>query len=278
MFRRILLPLDGSRLAEAVLSQVEPILRRGDAEVLLLRVVSPVIYPYAEIPVAMPDLRGNAAEYLRGVGSRLCERGARVRELVEEGSPALAITRIAEREKVTLVAMATHGRTGLSRWVFGSVTEQVMRESPVPILVLRSFEAGGMPSPSVPLAFERIVVPVVHSRMDVFARVEPFARLFNSRVILVHVKNALEGEEKGESLLEEAREMARELSRTGIPAEVRERRGDPAAEILTVCREEEAGLIAMPSHGRMESRRALGSVSQRVLRASKVPLLVIRSA
>ena len=84
----------------------------------------------------MPRVLEEAKAYVRQVAARLSEEGARARALAQEGPVAGTILGVAEREKVTLIAMATHGRTGLSRWVFGSVAEKVLRTSPVPLLVL----------------------------------------------------------------------------------------------------------------------------------------------
>jgi nucleotide-binding universal stress UspA family protein len=273
MFERILLPLDGSPVAEALLDRLGPILTRNDSELLLLRVAPTSVYPYAELPIVVPDIRIESRAYVQRIAQGLIERGARARPLVEEGPPAGTILDVAEREKATLIAMPTHGRTGIARWVFGSVTEKVVRASPVPLLVVRSFPA--VPSP---LSFERILVPIVHFHFKIMPHVREVARLFGSRVAIVHVVEPGEDASTRDQAQAEIRTLVNELKENGIPTEVLERKGDPAHEILEACRQEQAGLIAITTHGRHgPTRWALGSVTEKVLRSSPVPLLVVRN-
>jgi len=140
---RILIPLDGSPLAEKALEVAEPLALAGGLELLLLRVV-PVAPPLvvegrmimtADEVAAME--RRDAEVYLAMVAAGLRARGLRVRRLLRVGDPARAILAAAEAERATLIAMATHGRGGLGRLLFGSVTARVMRASPIPVLTVR---------------------------------------------------------------------------------------------------------------------------------------------
>src|SRR6185503_16183204 len=134
MFERILVPLDGSPRAELILSQVGRILRREDAEVLLLRVVdlpipmgSPEISARIDVTQLRAQEREAAQKYVHEVARRFSDRGAKVHGRVAEGSPADMILQTARTEGSTLIAMATHGRSGLARWTLGSVAEKVAR-------------------------------------------------------------------------------------------------------------------------------------------------------
>jgi len=188
------------------------------------------------------------------------------------------ILETAEREHVTLIAMATHGRTGLSRWAFGSITEKVIRASTVPLLVLRSFQVGGSPETPESPTFDRILVPIEHSHMKIIPYIKAFAGLFGARVTLLHVVEPGENSQSRERALEELRVMAQELHKAGIQTESQERSGDPAHEILEGARKEKAGLIAMTTHGRRGATRwTLGSVTEKVVRSAEIPLLIVRN-
>ncbi len=148
MYRKILVPLDGSELAEKVLPHVEALARCMGAEVILLRVpvfayesAVAMLAPYGIAQPSLPDLREDvlkdAASYLNKLKSDLCARGLKVWTVVREGPPSEAIIEFARTEGVDLIAMTTHGRTGLSRAVFGSVAAQVLRGVDKPVLLIQ---------------------------------------------------------------------------------------------------------------------------------------------
>lgn len=277
MFERILVPLDGSPRAEAVLPQIARILKREDSEILLLGIPQPpsVAFGTELAPPLIVDYRGETRSYLARLEKRWAEEGARVRALVEEGSPAGTILETAERENVTLIAMATHGRSGLARWVFGSVTEKVLRASAVPVLVLRSFPEAGA---AVSAPFGRILVPIVHFHLRILPYIKEFAALFGSRVSLLHVVEPGEDPQVWAQALEEIKLVAQDFRSSGLLTESRQRFGDPAHEILEAARDERADLIAITTHkAHGEARWALGSVTEKVIRAAAVPLLIVRN-
>lgn len=280
MFERILLPLDGSALGEAILPQIDPILGREHSEIILLHVAqlqTAAVGPRLS-PPAFPDPVSDAQGYLAKIERRFVRRGTRTMSIVDVGQPAAVILDVAEREEVTLIAMATHGRTGLSRWAFGSVSEKVLRASRVPLLLLRSFQEGGSPAPSEPLAFDRVLVPIANFHLRILGYVREFAIHFGSRVTLLHVTEPGEESSAQEQARAEIRHVQQDLEIAGIPTETRERRGDPAMEILECARDEQTSIIAMTTHGRAgPSRWAVGSVTEKVLRAATVPMLVVRN-
>jgi nucleotide-binding universal stress UspA family protein len=280
MFDRILIPLDGSDLAESVLIQVRRLLTRKDAELLLLRVVT--LPPSTEGDAGEPleHLRAGATEYLRNVEGRLAKEGLRVRSTVVEGFPANQILDVAKKEGATLIAMSTHGRTGLSRWVFGSVTEKVLRGSPIPVLAIPSFVGAGgdaFQRGAKELPFRQIVAPIAAAdlSLDVIPPLAEFARVFGSTVFLVNVCEGVECTVPVHQM-----RMAYEMLREGgVAAEPIVKQGDAALQILETSREKGADLIAMTTHGRSGVPRwLLGSVAEKVLRAANVPLLVVRPA
>ena len=145
--RTILVPLDGSELAESVFPHVEAVAKQRGAElvdVVLLTVCEPMLLP-SYYPVAIPlnwddhvarTMREDA-QYLAKVEKRLRGLGLRVRSEVLLGKPADGIVDYANKNPINLIIMATHGRSGLSRWVFGSVAEKVLLGVSTPILLVR---------------------------------------------------------------------------------------------------------------------------------------------
>lgn len=280
MFERILIPLDGSPRSEAVLGHVAAILRRQDSEVVALRVVPAPAIAQGQANPFVAEEEGIAEAYVQELVRRLIDEGIRARPIVERGSPATAILDVAQREKITLTALATHGRSGLTRWTLGSVTEKVIRASAGPVLVLRSFRADTCPIPLGPLAFRLLLVPISRGFLRAVPFVTEFAKLFQSRVALLHVVEGREGAEETRGLRGELEAVARTLHEGQVPSEILIREGgDPAREIVETCREIGADMIALSTHGREGlSRWALGSVTEKVLRAATVPMLIVRNA
>ena len=150
MLKRIIVPLDGSRMAEAVLPYVEDIvsgLKRGiKGEAILLHVLSPTYYvvageagaPVPYTNAEMEQLKNKAVEYLKKAGEGLKSKGATIEYRVGVGGAAEEIIKVADETNADLVAMSTHGRSGLSRWAFGSVTDRVLRGGHIPMLMVRA--------------------------------------------------------------------------------------------------------------------------------------------
>ena len=152
MYSRILVPLDGSELAECALAHVRAIAKGCKADkVVLLRVLEPVIgAPHDSVSAerirqAAGKLEADAEEYLNKVAGNLKKDGIPAEaELVLGGEPAAKIIEFAKKDGATLIIISTHGRSGVSNWFFGSVAERVVRHSPVPVLmvVARSCRLG----------------------------------------------------------------------------------------------------------------------------------------
>jgi nucleotide-binding universal stress UspA family protein len=152
VYERVLIPLDGSELAEAILPFAERFAGPLDAEVCLLRVVEPLTaIPGLGTggvvgPEALALREAEARGYLAEMAHRLEGRGLRVRTVVGVGVPELTILEVATAEKADLIAMSTHGRRGLRRAVFGSVAEAVLRSAAVPVLMIRMTATAQAPT------------------------------------------------------------------------------------------------------------------------------------
>lgn len=147
MYNTILVPLDGSKRAEAILPHVEEIALSCEAKVILVRVVEPV--PYVMGPEGIPvmvhqddlEQRSNQARaYLDARAGEFREKGITVKVDVLHGPVVEAIIDVAEREKVDLIAIASHGRSGLSQVFYGSVAAGVLNRVNRPLLVIRSLD------------------------------------------------------------------------------------------------------------------------------------------
>lgn len=150
-FDRILLPLDGSRLAERIRPAATAVGRLFDAAFTVVRVVRPPFrtgLAYEDLPVqvdaeAIAEQEERVADYVEGVVRELREEGLEARGRVVHGpGPADGIVRVAEEEGADLIAMATHGRGGLKRLVLGSVADKVLRAGELPVLLHRPRSAG----------------------------------------------------------------------------------------------------------------------------------------
>lgn len=153
MYRHILVPLDGSRLAEQVLPHVVALAQKLGARVTLLRAttaartvgtsaalagIAPGGGPIVDVTPLIIAEQEAVATYLSAVADRLRAQGVPVDFEYPEGPPAEAILGRAAALGVDLIAMTTHGRGGLGRVVFGSVADEVLRRSTVPVLLIRA--------------------------------------------------------------------------------------------------------------------------------------------
>jgi nucleotide-binding universal stress UspA family protein len=142
MYRRVLVPLDGSMVAEAIIPFIMEIAGPLDIQVVLLRVLVPVPPMAVEgtRQVVIEDfekLRVEAEEYLSAMASELRTKGVRATTEVRRGEPVAEILAGARDAEADLIAMTTHGRSGLGRLLFGSVAEAVLRQAEMPVFLMR---------------------------------------------------------------------------------------------------------------------------------------------
>jgi len=142
MYKRILIPLDGSALAEQALPHAIAQARNFEAELVLLRVLAPLpsspLLGEVARGRAQASLNASAGEYLERVVARVRENNIPVRVATVEGSPHVNVIQFAEANEVDLIVMSTRGQSGLSRWLMGSVADRVVRGATVPVLLVRA--------------------------------------------------------------------------------------------------------------------------------------------
>ncbi len=146
MYKRALVPVDGSLVAETIIPFILEIAGPLDLEVMLLRVIPQV--PSRAIQDARPEVvaeletwRADAEEYLAALAAELRSKGVRVQTAVRHGEAPAEIVTAAKAAGADLIAMTTHGRTGLRRALVGSVAEAVLRLAEIPVFLLRQTEA-----------------------------------------------------------------------------------------------------------------------------------------
>jgi len=274
---RILIPLDGSATAEAILPQVQRVLRRHAVEVILLQAV-PSVAP--DFHFAVPGHKEEVNAYIRKRTFELINDGIPARGIVKQGHPADLILETALAERASMIAMSTHGRTGIERFVFGSVAEKVLRASTLPVLLVRSFPHASLSRGRIEgLPFRAILVPLDGSEASssVVPLILEFARPLDAHVTLLHVTGPDPLAPHWPHPEQAIKEAEKALIEACIPTVIVNRQGDPASEILRYSEEYETDLILMSSHGRSgPSRWVLGSVTEKVLRAARMPLIVSR--
>jgi nucleotide-binding universal stress UspA family protein len=146
VYKRILLPLDGSSLAEKALPHALAQAECFAAELILLRVVEPIlptetVVPREAIRRAEERTKALAQDYLERVAAQVRERGIPVQTVTIEGFPRKQIVQFAEENQIDLIVLCTRGRSGISRWLMGSVADRVVRGASVPVLLVQTGRA-----------------------------------------------------------------------------------------------------------------------------------------
>ncbi len=299
MFEKILVPFDGSAIAQGVLPCVKT-LARGFGSTL-------VLFHAAEAPVeargghkqyaeeTADRIRSLAEEYLATVAKQLRRQRFKVEVKVGVGGVVRSITDIAEAENVDLIAMSTHGRAGLARWMLGSAPDRVLRHTHLPVLLVRP--AGETAVGEKPYPLKKVIVALDGSRaaQAVLPYVEGLAKTLKLGVVLIQVVSAettVQFSPMGPDtwaipadVLQHLDVVAsgyltgvgKGLQREGIAVQWDVLRGAAAPRIVEFAKETPGSMVAMTTHGRSGlGRWVLGSVADQVVRASGEPVLVIR--
>ena len=311
MQRQILVPLDGSQLAEKALPHAAAMARATGSGLTLMRVVAPPpgVNPLVwAVPVESTTwtyhkkVLGIAQEYLESIAGRLEAGGTAAQVRVVEGEAAEQLILHAQQNPETaMIVMATHGRSGLSRWLLGSVAEKILHASPIPLVLIRpgaddaelevSLSAQELP------VYRTILVPLDGSLLAEVAieQAQTLASASGASLLLVSVAHAFEeptmarraeiarrievlnGRER-KWLAGYLSDVAHEIEEDGITVQTRLSEGDPAEEILRAGREGDADLIVMSTHGRSGLERLwLGSVAMKVAHTAELPVLLVQA-
>lgn len=292
--KTILTPLDGSALSESALPYTETIARAAGARVVLTRVALARGLSSWDIAEGQLQAVQEAEAYLSVVADRLAKRGLVVETAVPYGDAAEMIASEVGIHRADLVIMATHGRSGLGRLLFGSVAQQVLCTVTVPLLLIPRGCQRFLSTERPP----RILVPLDGSdRSDqILAPAADLARTLRARLILLEVASvvspAIDSQEARERLLLLERSepghtrdkaenhlarVADQLRAAGLDVEYHAVTGEPVSTIAAEASTQAVDLIAMATHGRTGlARLVMGSVTEATLRRVDLPMLVLR--
>ncbi len=280
--RHLLIPLDGSELAEAVLPIAGTLATSVSADLTLVMVVP---------PGSGPGSTRAPADYLQQIAVFQPDRSLEVHTTIRLGDAAEEILELAREIGSDLIVMATHGRSGLGRSAFGSVADQVVQRSTVPVLLLH-------PNRHPVDKLRTLVVPVdgTPGGALALATAVPVAQASQAKLVLVRATvplplwlydptlgldtgpliNPMWDEDARQAAETYAEGLAARLRGAGLSAEGRGTSGQPGAVIVAAADEVDADLIVMSTHARGGALRSiLGSVANEVVRQTRRPVLLL---
>ena len=303
MYEKILIPLDGSALAEVALPYAEELAGRLDSEVTLVYVSELTKDPYQHIHQfyldKMVETTNQGAERYPKKSER---RATSVKSVILVGNPAEEIVDYADKADIGLIVMATHGQSGIKRWFLGSVADKVVRATKRPVALIRAKgarsdvrEKGILRKTLVPLDGSTEGEAVIHY-------VKELASRLNVNVILLQVTAMgyqtanVQGYYDYVSLSEQQMESAKTYARgylnkvgdllrqKGITVDIEVRTTvdiksfNTAEEIINFADKIHADMVAMSTHGRSGiGRWVFGNVAERVLHEGTTPLFLVRA-
>ena len=299
MFDPILVPLDGSLLAECVLPHASAIARAFNSRVMLLRALD---RNQAAEKAQLFDLlnwqinKTGAKLYLEKTSARLQKSDLRVEVTVLEGLVAESITDFAQSQGMKLIILSSHGRSGLSQWGLSSVTQKIIFSAPTSVLIIRAHQPTA--SDLDERLYTQIMVPLDGSRRaeNVLPMVTALARFHQSRIHLVHIVRAPEMARQMPLAREDVDLSNRIIARNreeairyldqvrlvspleGIDVETHLLSGDNAASALhEFADQEHIDLVALSAHGYSGNNRwPYGSMVNNFILYSKVPLIIVQ--
>lgn len=296
MFKTILVPLDGSLLSECALAPALALAQTYKAEIVLVTVlVERATIPtdeYYDAPASLiPELeispmRERLANYLDSIVETRAGANVSMHAIVLEGGAADGVVKTAVSSQADLIVMGTHGRSGMSRWLLGSVTQKVIRNAPCPVIAVRDER---------PL--KNILITLDQTTLSEQALDPGFAvaGALNARVhLLTIIENAVNSPEGGEWAAAEPKShttLGEELFaqeeaylhdleiryQTTQPVKTAVRSGKPQHAILAYAAEQNIDLIVMATHNRAGVKRWLyKSVTEQVMNGSQCSMLILK--
>lgn len=292
--QRILVPLDGSSLAEralpAAITLAQAFSTTKPCELHILRVVTPIMVTLEPTLYTETIHLGEEASksYLAAVALDYADSGVPIVAVAETGSVAETIVHYAQDNDIHLIVISSHGRSGLSRWVYGSIADKVLRQSCCATLIIREQVE------QVAGTFKKILVCLDGSKLaeQVLDSALSLAQCSQAEIILLRVvepANLLFDMETSDQVQESVNALERgeaEAYLNNLMVQVppfsgtltaRTLMGPPADTIIDFANEQQIDLIAMSSHGRSGiSRWVYGSVAEKVMRGATCATLIMR--
>ena len=295
MYEKILVPLDGSELAEVALPYAEELAGRLGSQISLLYVSESPEDHYQRMHQFYIE---KTAETTKEGAGRYIEKpegkAIKVESRILVGNAAEEIVEYASKEDICLIVMATHGRSGISRWALGSVADKVVRSTERPVGLIRA--KGARPDVREKGILNKVLVPLDGSKEGeaVMPYIEELSSRFKAEIVLLQVLStsyqAIASEGYGyvtytDKQIESDKASARDylekagarLKQKSVTVKSEVRLGIAAEEIIKLADEMYADVVAISTHGRSGiGRWAFGSVADRVLHEGNTPLLLVR--
>ncbi|WP_436927675.1 universal stress protein [Halosimplex amylolyticum] len=288
MYDQILYPTDGSEPAESVLDYSLRIASEHEATIHILNVADTNQDSLTRIQGEVIDvLEREGEKIVNEAAQRATDRGISVVSEVRQGTPSTSIVEYSQQFDIDLIVMPTHGRSGLKRFLIGSVTERVINTAEAPVITVN-------PDRDRPLTYpcQNLLVPADGSRGAELALREGIAvaKATGATLHLLHVvetgslgpdaRSVLkEGEltERANTIMAEATETATAESFDAVESEIDY--GSPAKKIRTYIQENEIDLAILGTHGETDfSRYMMGGVSAKIVRTSPIPVMWVRES
>ena len=300
IYSKLLVTLDGSQLSEGILPYARSLAKTLSVPVELLQVIDPDVISALSDPrvgryvyVVEAEMKSTGRDYLKSVAGSFLDSGT-TNYSAEIGNPAEVIADRAAAHSGTLIAMATHGRSGAQRWFLGSVANKVLHAATNPLLLVRATDKSET-STEAPL--KTVLVPLDGSPLAelVLPHVAEVAKSMKLEVVLLRVYSVPVQLYAGEGYAPDYPQLLESIRRETknylegkvqqLEAEGLDKisyvmlEGDAASEIIDIAQKTPDNLVAMCTRGRSGvGRWVLGSVTDRVVRHCGDPVLVIRSA
>ena len=297
MYTRMLIPMDGSKVAEQVLPYARFLAKALAVPVEFLEVVDPESHALLANPAQgrdgdtiLAERIKSSQDYLEAIARSF--QGAQVHCLVEKGKAEQVVIEKAAMDKNTLIVMATHGRSGIQRWVLGSIADNILHGAANHVLLVRATDQGKTDGEAI---LKTVVVPLDGSPLSerVLPDVAELAKKIKLAVVLLRayaLPPSVSGDDFGlysADLLDQLESEAKDY----LAGKVKDLKtkgledvssvvhiGYGAEEIITLARNTPDNFIAMCTHGRSGMKRwVFGSVTERVVRHSGDPVLIIRA-
>ena len=302
MYNKILVPLDGSALAECVLPHVEAMATNNKAKVTFLYIIQPL-----DVPLTKPDFKARIESEAKAAASDYLEKLINKQQYKEAATGKVILGKVAEnivdyatKNKMDLIIMATHGRSGVSRWVSGSMAEKVLHAAKVPIWLIRAgapktvYKKGRKITMLVPLDGSALAEKVL-------SHVNKLAKHFGPESVNLTLLRSCElffppytyppptplnWEEYLEYETKRCKDICQDylskieetLKKEGLNVNLEVPVATPADAIVEYANKNDFDLIVMATHGRTGlSRWALGSVADKVLKAATTPIFLVRN-
>ena len=284
MLKKILLPLDGSVEAESPLPYIKDFTHRFNSKLHILGVA---------IGSKRRKVNQLLTDYIQETAANLNREGLPTKSHIRYGHAGEQILSFAKENAVDSIVMATHGRSGITRWWIGSLAENIIAESTIPVLLTRSKQLKET-EVNKSKTFQHMLVPLDGSHISESALnfAESIALKLGASISLLHIVhsfNSLGFDIPGYDLKIMNRKMndagkkylksiLERLHKKGIESTSKVMAGNAASAIIEYTKEKKVDLIIMSTHGRSGiARWILGGVAEKVLRESALPLWLVRS-